>query len=61
VKETQSILALPQEERPRERLIRLGADSLSLVEVIAIILGSGSKVASVLELSQTLVTRFGGL
>ncbi|MBS4163671.1 UPF0758 protein [Candidatus Protochlamydia amoebophila] len=56
-----SIQSLPKEERPRERLIRHGADSLSLIEILAIILGSGSKVASVLEVSRTLVTRFGGL
>lgn len=34
---------LPYEERPRERLIKHGAQVLSNVELIAIIIGTGSK------------------
>lgn len=56
-----SIQQLPQEERPRERLIRAGAESLSIAELIAIILGSGGKAKSVLQLAHELITRFGGL
>lgn len=56
-----SIQHLPEEERPRERLKLFGAESLSTVELIAIILGSGSKTKPVLQLAQEVVVRFGGL
>ncbi len=56
-----SIEQLPLEERPRERLMRAGAESLSTAELVAIILGSGSKEKSVLELAHELIARFGGV
>lgn len=56
-----SIQHLPEEERPRERLMRFGAESLSTVELIAIILGSGSKAKPILQLAQEIVACFGGL
>ena len=56
-----SIQHLPEEERPRERLMRFGAESLSPAELIAIILGSGSKTKPILQLAHEIVARFGGL
>ncbi len=56
-----SIQQLPEEERPRERLMRAGAESLSTTELIAIILGSGSKTKPILQLAHEIVARFGGL
>ena len=56
-----SIQDLPEEERPRERLVRSGAESLSTAELIAIILGSGSRSKPILQLAHEIVTRFGGL
>lgn len=56
-----SIQHLPEEERPRERLIRSGAESLSTAELIAIILGSGSKSRPILQLAHEIVARFGGM
>lgn len=56
-----SIRHLPEEERPRERLIHAGAEALSTTELIAIILGSGSKSKPILQLAQEILTRFGGL
>lgn len=56
-----SIQDLPAEERPRERLKLFGAESLSTIELIAIILGSGSKTKPVLQLAQEVMVRFGGL
>lgn len=53
--------ALPLEARPRERLERDGIDALSHVELIAIILGSGTAGKSVLDLSRELLEHFGGL
>jgi DNA repair protein RadC len=56
-----SIFHLPEEDRPRERLIRYGSESLATAELIAIILGSGTKAAPILKLAQELVARFGNL
>lgn len=56
-----SICDLPKEERPRERFLRYGAESLSTCELIALILGSGSKAKPVLQLAQEIVVKFGSL
>jgi DNA repair protein RadC len=53
--------ALPETERPRERLARLGPDVLSHVELIAVLLGSGTKGKSVFALSYELLSHFGSL
>ena len=45
-------------DRPRERLIRQGAESLSNQELIAILLGSGTKQESVLHLANRVLTFF---
>jgi DNA repair protein RadC len=50
---------VPEEDRPRERLLRHGPDSLSSAELIAIILGSGTKSTPILQLSHEIITRFG--
>lgn len=52
------MLRLPDEERPRERLRKYGSEAVSTTELIAIILGSGIKNISVLELSQEILARF---
>jgi len=46
---------LPAEERPRERLARHGAASLSTRELLALILGAGSREASVLDVADRLL------
>ncbi len=51
----------PREERPRERLVTDGADSLSNHELLAILLRTGSKEESVIQLSNRLLHRFEGL
>lgn len=56
-----SVLNLPEGERPRERLVRHGSESLSATELIAIILGSGTKATPVLQMAQEIVVRFGTL
>lgn len=56
-----TIQSIPEDERPRERLVRHGAESLSSSELIAIVLGSGTKDKPVLELAQEMVSRFGSL
>lgn len=56
-----SIKSLPSQERPRERLCLLGSDALSNMELLAILLGSGTKHQSVLQLAQHLLSHFGSL
>lgn len=51
----------PAEDRPRERLIRTGAESLSNQELLAILLRTGTKDESVLELANRLIGHFEGL
>ena len=51
----------PLKERPRERFIREGAQSLSNQELIAILLRTGTKKESVLQLSERLIAHFDGL
>lgn len=56
-----SFQRLPSAERPRERLLKGGVEVLSLQELIAIVLGSGTRGKSVLELSQEILCHFGSL
>lgn len=49
------------QERPRERMIRYSADGLSSIELLAILLGSGTQKRSVLELAADLLGHFGSL
>ncbi|MFA9458278.1 DNA repair protein RadC [Halalkalibacter sp. AB-rgal2] len=52
---------VPRQERPRERMIKLGPCSLSNQEIIAILLRNGTKNESVLQLAQRVLTSFDGL
>lgn len=49
---------LPENERPREKLERLGAEMLSTPELIAIILRTGTNNRSALSLAEEINTRF---
>lgn len=51
----------PELERPREKLLALGAETLSDAELLAIFLRTGIKGASAVDLSRDLLVRFGGL
>ena len=51
----------PSSERPRERFLRDGPQSLSNQEIIALLLRTGTKNESVLQLSERLLTYFDGL
>jgi DNA repair protein RadC len=48
-------------EEPRERLLRLGASALSDPELLAVLLCSGAKGSSVLQMAEGLVEAGGGL
>jgi DNA repair protein RadC len=52
---------IPQDERPRERLQKYGADSLALSELLAIILRTGTAGENVIELSGKLLAKYNGL
>lgn len=56
-----SLLKLPETERPRERLATHGSEAVSTMELLAIILGSGTRTMPVLKLAQELMARFGTL
>ncbi len=56
-----SVLDLPETERPRERLLRLGAEALADQELLACLLGRGSSGESVLLQAQRLLGSFGSL
>lgn len=56
-----SIWSLPEQERPRERLHRFGAETLSTTELIAILLGSGTRGQPVLQLAHEILARFGSI
>lgn len=51
----------PASERPRERLVALGAEALSQAELIAIILRTGLKGMNAVEVGQHLMAKFGSL
>jgi DNA repair protein RadC len=59
--QTLMIRDFPQDERPRERFISNGPQSLSNHELVAILLRTGSSQESVLQLSNRLLTHFEGL
>jgi DNA repair protein RadC len=56
-----TIKELPLSERPRERLLHVGASALSTTELMAIILRIGVGGQSVLSVSQHLLAKFDGL
>jgi DNA repair protein RadC len=52
---------IPAEDRPRERLARMGAAALSNEELLALLLGSGSRGESALDRARRLLASHGGL
>jgi len=51
----------PSQERPREKLMRFGAQSLSDAELLAIFLRTGVQGCNVVDLSRQLLSNFGSL
>ncbi len=52
---------LSDEDRPREKLLSKGPNSLSVVELIAVLLRTGTNGNDVLSFSASLLEKFGGL
>lgn len=51
----------PTKEKPRERLLKVGAENLANHELLAILLRTGTKHESVMDLSNRLLRSFDGL
>ena len=49
----------PEDERPRERLLKFGADKLSDTELLAILLRVGSSGKSAVDMARELINEFG--
>lgn len=58
---TYRIADLASQERPRERLKKLGPQSLNTAELLAILLRTGVKGESAIQVGQRLLQKFGGL
>jgi DNA repair protein RadC len=52
---------LPPDARPREKLLARGATALSDSELLALLLRTGTRGRSVLQMAQDVLERFGGL
>ena len=57
---TLSIHELPRSERPRERLVDLGAQALSSAELLAILMGSGGIGRTAVQLGHAVLADAGG-
>jgi len=55
------IMEWPPEERPREKLLRLGARTLSDAELLAILLRSGTREQHVVDIARQALTELGGV
>lgn len=55
-----TLSSLPTEERPRERLLSVGAENLSTTELLAIIISTGTHGSNVLDVAQELLSVHGG-
>jgi len=58
---SKGIIAWPEGERPRERLLRQGAQSLTDAELVAILLRVGVKGTNAVELARQILKKFGSL
>jgi DNA repair protein RadC len=52
---------IPEKERPREKLLHAGEEAVSDAELIAIVLGAGTRDESAIQIAQRILTRAGDL
>jgi DNA repair protein RadC len=52
---------MPGPEKPRERLQKVGAENISAVELLAVLLGSGGRGGNVFKTAERLLDAFGGV
>lgn len=50
---------LPLENQPREKMIRQGPEMLSLQELLAVVLNTGTKTEGILEMSSRIIREYG--
>ncbi|HBT81111.1 hypothetical protein A2757_03420 [Candidatus Giovannonibacteria bacterium RIFCSPHIGHO2_01_FULL_48_47] len=55
-----TIKDLPEDERPREKLLKYGADKLSNTELLAILLRTGTKGKSAIDMAEEILKSAGG-
>jgi DNA repair protein RadC len=58
LKYPRAIVNWPEDERPREKLLKLGADKLSDTELLAILLRVGSSGKSAVDMARELRSEF---
>ena len=56
---TSGIKSWPQDDRPREKLLKKGAEALSNSELLAILLRTGVKGMSAIDLARRIIDKFG--
>ena len=59
-KTSKTIKELPEDERPREKLLKYGADKLSDTELLAILLRTGTKGKSAIDMADEILKSAGG-
>ena len=59
-KTSKTIKELPEDERPREKLLKYGADKLSNTELLAILLRTGTKGKSAIDMAEEILKSAGG-
>ena len=59
LKYPKAIVNWPEDERPREKLLKLGADKLSDTELLAILLRVGFSGQSAVDMARELINQFG--
>ena len=59
-KTSKTIKELPEDERPREKLLKYGADKLSDTELLAILLRTGTKGKSAIDMAEEILKSAGG-
>lgn len=50
---------LPEEQRPREKMLKNGGEILSDTELLAILIGTGTKDKSALDLANEIIGKYG--
>ena len=56
-----NIKELPEYDRPREKALRYGVNSLSDSELLSLLLNKGYRGSNILEISTSLLSKYGGL
>lgn len=59
IKKSQGIKSWPEDDRPREKLLRKGANTLSNSELLAILLRTGVRGESAIDLARRMMDKFG--